>query len=270
MIDNAAAPSSHHNDDPVLNKGSIGIESPSHSNVDDTFLVSTKSAEFDHQTSSHVDDIPQMTGRTTSSPRFMDATAIHESGLASNMVFTEGGKDENFIPASSSVEEITQYDPFVPLPSTEQDFTPTDHIVQSKLDPSKDEFVQRICNSENLQSEKQAPSAVCVNFTEYTKENIPANGVSAPNIYSVPNEPTPSIITNNVGQQVQSQPGETLRNSMSNEMSNEDSSMMKIVGSEVQPDMSSVVPSNTNINDPANPNTVNQVDSNACALEYAN
>ena len=38
MIDNAAAPSSHHNDDPVLNKGSIGIESPSHSNVDDTFL----------------------------------------------------------------------------------------------------------------------------------------------------------------------------------------------------------------------------------------
>ncbi|KAM3371206.1 hypothetical protein ACQJBY_018534 [Aegilops geniculata] len=250
MSDNAAAPSSHHNDDPVLNKGSIGTESPSHSNVDDTFLVSAKSAEFDHQTSSHVDATPQMTGCTTSSPRFMDATATHESGLDSNMVFTEGGKDENFIPASSSVEEITQYDPSVPLPSTGQDFTPTDHIVQYELDPSKDEFVQRICNSEYLQPQEHAPSAVCVNFTN--------------------NEPTPSIITKNAGQQVQSQPGETLRNSMSNQMSNENSSMMKIVGSEVQPDMSSVVPSNTNINGPANPNTVNQAESNACALDHAN
>ncbi|XP_044352024.1 uncharacterized protein [Triticum aestivum] len=270
MIDNAAAPSSHHNDDPVLNKGSIGTESPSHSNVDNTFLLSVKSAEFDHQTSSHVDAIPQMTGRITSSQRFMDATATHESEPASNMVFTVGGKDENFLPASSSADEITQYDHSVPRPSIGQDFTPTDHIVQSELDRSKDDFVQRICNSENLQSEKQAPSAVCVNFTEYTEENAPANVVPASNISSVPNEPSPSIITNNAGQQDQSQPGETLRNSMSNEMSNEDSSMMKIVASEVQPDISSVVPSNTNINDPANPNTVNQAVSNACALEHAN
>ena len=68
MIDDARPGSSLHNDDATLTKGTVGTQSPCHSNLDEAVLISSQSAQRVNETSIHVDIIPQLTAGKPSSP----------------------------------------------------------------------------------------------------------------------------------------------------------------------------------------------------------
>ncbi|XP_048562466.1 uncharacterized protein LOC125543231 isoform X5 [Triticum urartu] len=254
MNDDARAGSSLHNDDPTLTKGSIGTESPCHSNLDEVVLLSAKSAQCGHQTSTHVDAIPQLTAGTPSSPTFMNEIVqigTHESPPATNLVNKENVKLDNFHPASSFVGQITQYEP-----SSSKEIIPTDQIVQAEPAACKDPFMER---QETIERQ----------------DTFVANVLPASNICAVPHQPdlVPAVIIptssfilpNKDGDQVHSHIVEAEKNNIPSE----DSSMLKIVGTDVQADTASVVPVSTNITGPGQGYPGDQPESNVFVVEHA-
>ncbi|KAM3256043.1 hypothetical protein ACQJBY_048912 [Aegilops geniculata] len=270
MIDDARPGSSLHNDDATLTKGTVGTQSPCHSNLDEAVLISSQSAQRVHKTSTHVDVIQQLTARTPASPTFMNETieiGTPESEPATNLVNIEGVEDDNFQPASPMLAQITQYEP-----SSSKELTTTDQIVEAEPTACKDPLVESICTYQNLKSDAKACSTTtAIERQETSVANVvPSSNICAsthpPELVSAVIIPTTAIIIpNNAADQVQSHNVQTEKSNMPSE----DSSIMKFVGTDGQVDSASLVPITSAINVPGHGNPGDQPESNAFVVQHA-
>ncbi|VAH48634.1 unnamed protein product [Triticum turgidum subsp. durum] len=255
MIDDARPGSSLHNDDATLTKGTVGTQSPCRSNLDEVVLISSQSSQRVHETSIHVDVIPQLTVGTPSSPTFMNETVeigTHESEPAANLVNIEGVEDDNFHPTSPMIAHITQYDP-----SSSKELATTDQIVEAEPAACKDPLVESICTFQNLKSDAKACSATtAIQRQESSIANVlPSSNICAsthpPELVSTVIIPTTAIIIpNNAANQVPSHHVQTEKSNMPSE----DSSIMKFVVTDGQADSASLVPVTSAINVPGHGN----------------
>ncbi|XBI31799.1 hypothetical protein VPH35_055325 [Triticum aestivum] len=249
MIDDAHPGSSLHSDNASLTKGTVGTQSPCHSNLDEAVMISSQSAQRVNETSIHVDLIPQLTAGKPSSPTLRNQTVeigTHESEPATNLVNIGGVEDDNFHSASPMIAHITQYEP-----SSSKELATMDQIVEAEPAACKDPLGESICTFQNLMSDAKSCSATtAIQRQETSVANVlPSSNICAstdpPELVSAVIIPTTAIIIpNNAAHQVQSHHVQTEKSNMPSE----DSSIMKFVVTDGQADSASLVPVTSPIN----------------------